>query len=615
MDNLFITHLSEYTSPLIIETKQKDYVMYGEDNLYFDYLIEMYLNSTTNNSIINGICAMIYGRGLNALDSSRKPDEYAQAMSLFSPQCLQKFIKDRYILGMSAFQLAYRDGKIVKVEHFPMQNLRAQKCNEDGEIEAWYYSPDWSTVKTNDKLTKLDNFGFGNQKNGIELIVLKPYQTGSYYYSAPSYIGALPYCKLESEIADYLINDCLNSFSGTKIVNFNNGVSTPEKMQQIKNDVVNKLTGSRGEKVIVSFNDNSEARTEVTDVPLNDAPEHYRYLADECFKKLVVGHRVTSPMLLGIREGNDGLGNNADEIKNATLLFQNIVIKGLQEEIIEIIDTILAFNNISLDLYFRPTLPLSFMDEIIDQEDIDDDTKEEETGVEMTELEDQKPFLDVELGESILDNLQGETIDENEWEIVDEREAHEDNVSEQEWADASIEEVKMSKFEKIRNIILDQEGKNEIWSDPNGFSYLDSKNGLYKIRYKYVKGSRKRNKSGTSREFCVNMMRLSDDGVVYRIEDIDRASRDGVNRVLGHRPKGASEPMKYDLFKFKGGKNCFHIFVQILYRKKKFTKVSKDLKNYRVTKEIPKSYKRNPWGTAESVIAQIDRADRGAYPK
>ena len=230
-------------------------------------------------------------------------------------------------------------------------------------------------------------------------------------------------------------------------------------------------------------------------------------------------------------------------------------------------------------------------------------------------MEDQKPFLDVELGESILDNLQGETIDENEWEIVDEREAHEDNVSEQEWADASIEEVKMSKFEKIRNIILDQEGKNEIWSDPNGFSYLDSKNGLYKIRYKYVKGSRKRNKSGTSREFCVNMMRLSDDGVVYRIEDIDRASRDGVNRVLGHRPKGASEPMKYDLFKFKGGKNCFHIFVQILYRKKKFTKVSKDLKNYRVTKEIPKSYKRNPWGTAESVIAQIDRADRGAYPK
>ena len=199
------------------------------------------------------------------------------------------------------------------------------------------------------------------------------------------------------------------------------------------------------------FNDNSEARTEVTDVPLNDAAEHYRYVADECFKKLVVGHRVTSPMLLGIREGNDGLGNNADEIKNATLLFQNIVIKGLQEEIIEIIDTILAFNNISLDLYFRPTLPLSFMDEIIDQEDIDDDTKEEETGVEMTELEDQKPFLDVELGESILDNLQGETIDENEWEIVDEREAHEDNVSEQEWADASIEEVKMSKFEKIRN--------------------------------------------------------------------------------------------------------------------------------------------------------------------
>ena len=111
------------------------------------------------------------------------------------------------------------------------------------------------------------------------------------------------------------------------------------------------------------------------------------------------------------------------------------------------------------------------------------------------------------------------------------------------------------------------------------------------------------------------MMRLSDEGVVYRIEDIDRASRDGVNQILGHRPRGASEPMKYDLYKFKGGKNCFHAWKQILYRKKKFSKVSKDLKNYRVTKEIPKTYQRNPWGTAESVIAMIDTENKGAYPK
>ena len=84
-----------------------------------------------------------------------------------------------------------------------------------------------------------------------------------------------------------------------------------------------------------------------------------------------------------------------------------------------------------------------------------------------------KGFTKSKLKLLVVASAQGETIDENEWEIVDEREAHEDNVSEQEWADASIEEVKMSKFEKIRNIILDQEGKNEIWSDPNGFSTLD----------------------------------------------------------------------------------------------------------------------------------------------
>jgi hypothetical protein len=96
---------------------------------------------------------------------------------------------------------------------------------------------------------------------------------------------------------------------------------------KLKADVKNKLTGSRGDKVIVAFNANAESKTTVDDIPLTDAPAHYEYLSNECFNKLIVGHRVTSPMLLGIRNGDGGLGNNADEIKTATLLFDNIVIK------------------------------------------------------------------------------------------------------------------------------------------------------------------------------------------------------------------------------------------------------------------------------------------------
>jgi len=605
--DLFITQLAAYTAPEIIEKKNKDWVQYGVDNNYFNYLIELYENSTTNNSIINGVSNMIYGRGLSALDASTKTEEYAQMVSLFKKEDLRRFVKDYKLLGMAAFQLIYKNGKIKEVQHFPMETLRAEKCNEDGYIEGWYYSNHWHNMKPSEKPERIPAFGYGTGANKKEMYVAKPYSAGRYYYSPPDYVGALPYAKLEDEIADYLINDCLNNFSGTKVVNFNNGVPDPEKIENIKSDVLGKLTGSRGEKVIVAFNQNAESKTTVDDIPLNDAPRHYEYLADECFKKLIVGHRVTSPMLLGIREGSDGLGNNAEEIKTATLLFDNIVIKSYQDEIIDCIDAILSVNDIALDLYFKTLKPLSFTD--IDQlEGKDSDVIEEETGVELNKTccsSDSEEELTEEESENILGHLKdsGETISDD-YVYVDELD-EENDIDNEDWANYLINEKK-STLSKIKGLL----GlKDEIDSKKNGssFSSLDSKNGLYKIRYTYAIGSSKPSK--TQRDFCANMMNMAESGIVWRIEDIDKASREGVNRELGH--KGRS----YDLFKFKGGIYCRHKWKKVLYRLESNTEPSENLGNYKKTRTIPKSYMRNPRGSKQAGIAPENMPNRGAYPK
>ena len=99
---VFLEHLSAYTSPQIIEYKNKEWIAYGEDNDYFNYLISLYLNSTSNNAIINGVTNFIYGRGLSALNSDKKPEQYAQMMTLFKKTDLRKFIKDFKILGMAS---------------------------------------------------------------------------------------------------------------------------------------------------------------------------------------------------------------------------------------------------------------------------------------------------------------------------------------------------------------------------------------------------------------------------------------------------------------------------------------------------------------------------------
>jgi hypothetical protein len=590
-------NLSTYTSPEVIEKPNKQWVEYGEDNNYFQYLIDRYNGSPTNNAAINGISQSIYGKGLNATDANRKPEEYAKMVSMFNKDTVRKLCYDLKLMGQCAMQVIYsKDRKsIAKLTHFPVETLRAEKANKEGEVEAYYYYKDWTKIKPSDEPLRIPAYGFS--KEPIEIYYVQPYKAGFYYYSPVDYQGGLQYCSLEEEISNYHLNNIENGLSPSMLINFNNGIPNQEERRLLERKIAEKWQGtSNSGKFILAFNDNKDAQAEITPVQLSDAHQQYQFLSEESTKKIMLAHRVVSPMLLGIKDST-GLGNNADEIKTASLLMDNTVIRPFQELLIDCFDNLLAYNNIALNLYFITLQPLEFTEvdpDIQDEEDI-----EEETGVEMSE---EIPELSDQDGESLLKHLKGEVMSD-EWEVVDEREYDSENQNADDWANMLIEEKK-STLSKIKNLV----GlKNEIYADPNGFSILDK--SFYKVRYKYFKKSNKRNKTGSSREFCKNMMRLAGKKVVYRLEDIDRASRDGINKQLGHKGK------PYDLFKFKGGIYCRHVFKEVLYRLKAKTKPSKYLKNYKKTREIPKSYMPRPFGHKQAKIAPVDMPNRGAYPK
>ena len=541
MNNVHILSLNAYNSPVITESKNKDFVEYGEDNNYFQYLIDRFLYSNTNHAIITGVSNMIYGKGLDATDSNRKPNEYAQMVSIVKKDCLRKVALERKLLGMAAMQIIYLNGKVKSVEHFPMHTLRAEKCNDKGEIEAWFYHHDWANYRKGDVLKRIPAFGFGNGRE-VELYIIKPYISGYHYYTPIDYSGALPYAMLEQEISDYLINDVMNGFSGTKVINFNNNIPPEEKRQEVANDVKRKLTGSKGDKVIVSFNASAENKTTVDDIPLNDAPAHYEYLAKECFEKLIVGHRVTSPMLLGIRDTGGGLGNNADEIETATRLFDNIVIRPYQLEIIEAIDEILSINGIALNLYFKTIQPLDF----IDVNTMNAETNEEETGVKMSSDKvccSTEDSLDDETAQSLIDL--GELENEN-WLLIDESEVDYDNDDTEN--ELLNKEPKQSLLSKIYNFVSTGTAR------PNSKSEQDENIDGVRFITRYVYAGEN---SDNTRLFCKRMTQADK---VYRKEDILRMSEAAVNKGWG--PRGADT---YSIWLYKGGGACHHRWNKRVY--------------------------------------------------
>jgi hypothetical protein len=494
---------------------------------YFQFLIERYSNSTTNNAIINNIARLIYGKGLSALDANKKPNEYAQMMSLFHKEDVRKMVLDRKMFGQFAIQVHYNDkhDKILKAYHIPVNLLRAEKCDKDGNITGYYYSDNWDDTK---KFAPNRFNAFGYSKDKVEILFSKPYTVGMKYYAYPDYQGALPYTLLEEEVADYLINEVQNGFSGTKVVNFNNGVPTDEQQQIISNKVLSKLTGSRGQKVIVAFNNNAESKTTVEDIPLNDAPEHYTYLSEECLRKIMLGHNVTSPLLFGVASAN-GFSSNADELKNSSVLFDNMVIRPFQEELLDAFDSILAFNGVALKLFFKTLQPLEFTDLENTQ---NAEQVAEETGTELSAHT--NPLID--LGEEPQDN----------WLLIDEKQVNYDTDDEEN--ELLSKEPKQSLLNKIVNLVSTGDARPNITSKQD--KTIDGVK--FVVRYKY-----EGEVTDNPREFCTQMVRANK---IYRKEDIIRMETQVVNAGWG--PKGTDY---YSIWLYKGGGNCHHRWNKQVY--------------------------------------------------
>lgn len=534
-NDLRVVSLSNYTSPEIVEVKNKEWVSYGGDNNYFQYLIDRYNGSPTNNAIINGISEMIYGKGLDATDSSRKPDQYAEMIRLFHKDCVRKLIYDLKLMGGCAMQVIYSKDrkKIARVEHFPVETLRAEKCNADGDVEGYYYHNDWTSMKPSEKPMRIP--AFGTSKEAIEILYVKPYRAGFYYYSPVDYQGGLQYAELEEEISNYHLNNIMNGLAPSMLINFNNGVPNEEERRLIEHRIQQKFSGSSNAgKFILAFNDDANTAASIEPVQLSDAHNQYQFLSDESMRKIMVAHRVVSPMLLGIKDST-GLGNNADELKTASILMDNTVIRPFQTLLIDAIDKVLAYNNISLNLYFKTLQPLEFTD--LSDNIVDQETREEETGVKMSK---QEPDLSDEQLEDIFDQLEefGEDEDLDNWELVDERPV-----------DYDQEEL----LDKM--IGLASTGR----AVPNAKSEQDQEvDGVqFKVRYQYAPLST----SANSRDFCKKMVGAAK---IYRKEDIMKMSSQPVNAGWG-----ANGAATYDIWLYKGGGSCHHFWMRKTYMSKR----------------------------------------------
>jgi len=598
--NLNLVKLSHYNIPHLVEKTNQEWISFGEDNLYPNYLLDLFLGSAINGALVKSIGAMIYGEGLeatNADESDATKESYLRLTELLhnsDDDVLKDLALDLKLFGGCYVNVIWsRDrSRIAKIKHIPAQYIRSGKMI-DGEVEHYYYSANWANCKKSEyKPRAYKAFDTEDRSQASQILMIRDKNPALFYGFAPDYVAATDWIQMELEIAQFHLSNITSGMTPSMHVGFSNGVPSSEERRTIERQLNQKFagTGNAG-KILITFSDGKESAPIIEPIQMNDAQSAWVEMSKQSVSQILAGHRVTSPILFGIRAEGGGLGNNADELRDAYSLFNNTVVIPFQTTLLKGLNKIFKVNDINLDLYFKSLKPADFIDLEVTKTQSEEDQEKEGVTKENIDSDDFVEMSDDDLN-IIFEELQGEQIDTEVWEIVDEQdegliEDYED------WAKKLIKENKEKFADEIRS-------KEDLPSQ------LDK--SYYRVRFKYIKKSRKPSKS--TRTFCKNMMRLASAGFVYRLEDIDKASREGVNRQLGHKGR------PYDLFRFKGGVYCRHAWKVILYRLKDGTELrdAESMDDYTKTDSIPKSYAPKPRGIKDAVIAPENMPNQGHYP-
>ena len=560
MENILAINLASSISPVIQEVRGRDYIEYGTDewkNLYPQFLIDLYYNSSTHAAIINATSDMISGTDIVCVEDDNLEAYVGLKKFLANAngneslhEVVKKVAFDFKLQGGYALNIIWSQDRqtISEIHHIPVERVRAGRPNELGKIDTYFVSADWSNIRENEP-QPVAAFNVNDRSTPSQLLYTGSYSPNMDIYHTPDY-NCMNWALVDQRVAEFHLNNIQNGFSGSYFINFANGVPTREERTQIERSIEEKFTGARASgKFVLTFSDSKENTPEITPIAMSDASKQYIALQELLMQNILTGHRCTSPMLVGINSEN-GFGSNAEELNSAFEIYLNTVIKVFQSNILKTLNKILTVNGINLPLEFVQSKPITTMFSVEDMKEVmTTDEIRKEMG--LPELKEEEQDFTKMSKMTELDNFL-DTVEDipEDWELVDEE------VVDGEHADFD--------FELELNNIADE--KIELASTGRALpSRKSEQDGIskktydyYRVRYVYAEDNFLTRKSGSKRDFCRQMMGAKK---LYRKEDIERMSSMEVNKGWG---RGGANT--YDIFLFKGGGNCHHFWLRQIYR-------------------------------------------------
>jgi ribosomal protein S25 len=353
-DNTITVKFDDSKIPEFKEVKGKQFVYFGEDNLYPDYLVKLYNKSAKHNAIINGKVNYIYGEGFYTNVNDPLADKFifkvnsaGESLNDISKKCaIDIEIFGGFYLNLIPNKIGT---EIAEIYHLDFNRVRA---NEDGS--QFFYKNDWSNNKEKPKEYAAFN---PNKLDKATIFQFKEYRPGLRTYPLPNYIGSINYIEADMEVSKHTLTNAKTGFSASKMVNFFNGEPAPEMQRDIYKRLEKKFTGADGSKMVVTFNNDPSKAPTILDLGASDlTKEDFEKVDNLIASNIFAGHQITSPMLFGIQEPGKLGGRN--ELRMSYEIFNNTYVSVKQRTLEKVFNYIAKFKGIKNEMYIRSVDPV-----------------------------------------------------------------------------------------------------------------------------------------------------------------------------------------------------------------------------------------------------------------
>tara|TARA_Y100000004_G_scaffold33021_1_gene34902 strand:+ start:3406 stop:4737 length:1332 start_codon:yes stop_codon:yes gene_type:complete len=347
-------HIEE---PQDLSKVRTDYIPFGTNNLFPQYLAELKRKSSTHRSVLAQ--KSVFTSGAKFVTNNEDLKEYIKDVNADGESLrdiFKKLADDYYTFGNAYLEGVIYEGGL-NLYHIDATTVRMSK--EKKEI---YVHPDWAMYNTmKEKLSIIPIYP--RVKRSRFVMQFKDYEPTFQFYGLPDYVAALEHIAVDYEIGKWNHTKFKNGFQPSAIIEIS-GDMGEEEAKKLVREAQKKFVGDGNNGKLLFLVKNGDASQANVQIIKDDQEGSWIDLQRITDQNIVTAHRW-QPSLSGIVSSGK-MNNTGSEIRIAYDLAMTTVVKDTSDLLLTGLRKVL-FNELGYlpeDLMIQYEPPISYATQI-----------------------------------------------------------------------------------------------------------------------------------------------------------------------------------------------------------------------------------------------------------